>query len=348
MKIKEVVAYLESIAPSGLQESYDNAGLLVGDSSMEAKGAVICLDSTEAIIDEAIEKGCNMVIAHHPIIFKGLKRLTGKNYVERTIIKAIKNDIAIYAIHTNLDNVLEKGVNSKIAEKIGLENTRILAPKQNLKKLEVIVPHEASEQVRQALLKGGAGWSVKDHDFAALELKNDKGKEIQGLKMECLFPSTSTGSVLSALMSLKEKIDLNYAIFSLENQQEGIGSGLVGYLPEAVEEIEFLKSLKKKMEAGVVKYTPLRNTKIKKVALCGGSGGFLLSAAKAAGADIFITADYKYHEYFDADGDLIIADIGHYESEQFTKQLLFDILSDKFPNFALHLTEVNTNPVNYI
>ena len=350
MKIKEIIGYLESIAPPALQESYDNSGLLVGNKGKKAKGAIICLDSTEEVIDEAIEKGCNLVIAHHPIIFKGLKRLTGNNYIERTVLKAIKNDIAIYAIHTNLDNVLENGVNSKIATLLNLEKTSVLAPKQNLKKLEITVPVDNSDGVRKALYEAGAGWSGREEEvsYASLGVRYNNGDGVPGLKIEFHFPANATGSILGCLTELQSEIDLSYNIHAIENQQTGVGSGLVGELEEAMEEMDFLKMLKKNMDAGVVKYTALQDKKIKRVALCGGSGGFLLPAAKAAGADIFITADYKYHEYFDADGDLIIADIGHYESEQFTKQLLFDILSDKFPNFALHLTEVNTNPVNYL
>lgn len=266
MQIKKILQTLEAIAPLRLQEGYDNAGLICGNEEWEASGALICLDSTEEIIDEAITLGCNLVIAHHPIVFKGLKRINGNNYVERTIIKAIKNDIAIYAIHTNLDNVLYRGVNAKIAEKLELSNTQILAPKEGM---------------------------------------HTKGEP---------------------------------AMF---------GAGLVGELADEMEAKRFLEMLKTNMQTGCIRHTKLLDKSIKKVALCGGSGSFLLSNAIKTRADIFITGDFKYHEFFDAENHLIIADIGHFESEQFTIELLFEILSEKFRNFALHYTKVNTNPVQY-
>lgn len=261
MKIKEIIAHLEQLAPLSYQESYDNAGLLVGNIDEEIKDILVSLDCTEAVIEEAIANGCNLVIAHHPIVFKGLKKITGKNYIERTIIKAIKHDIAIYAIHTNLDNVVG-GVNFKIAEKLGLKNVNILAPKVEI-----------------------------------------------GTKL--------------------------------------VGSGAIGELPDAMNEVEFLFMLKDKMDVEMIRHTALLDKKIKRVAVCGGAGGFLLSHAIAQEADIFITADYKYHEFFDAENKIIIADIGHYESEQFTKDLLKAYICKKIITFAVRLSEVRTNPVNY-
>ncbi|MEZ4983000.1 MAG: Nif3-like dinuclear metal center hexameric protein [Saprospiraceae bacterium] len=335
MIINDIIKELEKVAPPALQESYDNAGLIVGDKNADCKGAVLCLDSTEDVIEEAIKNGCNLVIAHHPIVFKGLKRFTGKNYVERTVMKAIKNDIAIYAIHTNLDNVLENGVNAKIAERLGLVNTRILSNKSGLKKAEVSCMSHDSSYIEEAMR--GLGADLVSHS------ENEAKAQ-----MNFTYPFHLQSQVNAVLAHYLADNNGTFLISTIENSETGIGSGLFGELKEPMETISFLKFLKNQMEAGVVKYTRPIHKEIRKVALCGGSGGFLLGAAKASGADVFITADYKYHEYFDADGDIIIADIGHYESEHFTKQLLFDILSDKFPNFALHLTDVNTNPVNYL
>ncbi len=261
--IKEITSHLETIAPPSYQEGYDNAGLITGDASWEVTNVLCCLDATESVIDEAIQRGCNLVVAHHPIVFKGLKRLNGRNYVERTVIKAIKNDVAIYAIHTNLDNVLHRGVNGKIAEKLGLQNLSILLPKAEV---------------------------------------ND--------------PT--------------------------------VGAGVIGELPEAMEEAAFLQNLKQTMLAGCVRHTPLLGRPIKTVALCGGAGSFLLPAAIARRADVYITGDFKYHEFFDADGHLVVADIGHFESEQFTIDLLHEIISEKFTTFAPLKTGVNTNPVHYL
>jgi len=260
MTIKDITSYLESIAPAHLQESYDNAGLIVGHPDTEVTGVLTSLDCTEEIIAEAKARGCNMVVAHHPIVFRGLKRFNGNDYVERTVIKAIKEDVAIYAIHTNLDNVRHQGVNERIAQRLGLENLRLLGPK---------------------------------------------------------------------------------------NEELTVGSGMVGELPAGMNEQDFLRHLKTSMEASVVKHTRLLGQEVKTVALCGGAGGFLLGKAKKAGAQVFVTSDYKYHEFFDADGDIVICDIGHYESEQFTTQLLAELLTKKFPTFAVLCTELMTNPVRY-
>lgn len=351
MKIKDLTQYLESIAPPNYQESYDNSGLIVGDPNTEITGVLTCLDSTEAIIDEAIELGCNVVVAHHPIVFRGLKRFNGRNYVERVVIKAIRNDIALYAIHTNLDNVYHQGVNSRFAKHLGLENTRILAPKANLKKLYTFVPNTHSHLVRQALFTAGAG-AVGDfgnQSYASLGVGTTKTNPgVAEVKLEVIFAQGQERQVLKAL---KDNHPLNptpYDIISVENTNQDIGSGMIGTLPKAVKANDFLKFVKEQMQTGCIRHTALLGKKIKTVAICGGAGGFLLKKAISAGADIFITADYKYHEFFDADGKIIIADIGHFESEQYTIDLLYEIISNKFSNFATHYTKVRTNPVFYL
>jgi dinuclear metal center YbgI/SA1388 family protein len=349
MKIKELITYLETIAPPSYQEEYDNAGLIIGDSAVELKGALICLDAIESIVDEAIELGCNLIIAHHPIVFRGLKRLNGKNYVERVVMKAIKNEIAIYAIHTNLDNVYQNGVNAKIAEKLGLKNTQILAPKQAFKKLNAYLPVQDAEVVKGVLFQAGAeminGLNQGNQVSIGREIK--EGNKTGKVRLEVLFPTALKGSVLSALNRFTED-EIPYEISSVENYNEKVGSGMIGDLAEPMDEKSFLFFLKKTMNAGVVRYTKLGGKPIQKVAVCGGAGGFLLNNAIAQKADIFITADYKYHEFFDAEGKIIIADIGHFESEQFTIDLLYDIITNKFSNFAAHCTKINTNPVNYL
>lgn len=353
MQIKEVLKYLETIAPPAYQESYDNAGLIVGDPNTEVNGVICCLDSTEAVVQEAIDKGCNLIIAHHPIVFKGLKRFNGKNYVERTVMSAIKNDVAIYAIHTNLDNMYHQGVNAKISEMLGLENTQILAPKAGLKKLSTFVSAADSlgmEKLRTALFAAGAG-QIADTDqnsFATLGVATKEETQSAQMKVEVIFPAVAQGKVLAALNKNHPESDYTYEIISIENKNNQVGSGMIGELPKKMTEMAFMKMLKQTMKAGVVRHTALFDKKVKKIAVCGGAGGFLLQRAISQGADVFVTADYKYHEFFDADGRIIIADIGHYESEQFTIELLHKIISEKFVNFASHLTSVNTNPVKYL
>jgi len=350
MKIKELTNFLEIVAPPSLQEDYDNAGLIVGNPNDEIKGVLICLDSTEAIIDEAIAKKCNVVVAHHPIVFRGMKRFNGKTYIERVVMKAIKNDIAIYAIHTNLDNVYYKGVNAKIAERLGLQNTQILAPKSGLKKIFTFVPTEHSEKVRAALFEAGAGDipNFKNLSYATVGVGTNNQAGGAQVKLEFTFPDTKQHAIIKALQESHPHDNVPYDIISIENKNAEIGSGMIGTLKKPIHEKEFLNKVKKQMRAGCVKYTKLRRRKVHKVAVCGGSGGFLLKDAIRQGADVFITSDYKYHEFFDADGKIVIADIGHYESEQFTIELLFDIISQKFSTFAAYFTEVNTNPVNYL
>jgi dinuclear metal center YbgI/SA1388 family protein len=349
MKIKEVTHFLESIAPPIYQEGYDNSGLIIGNPQTEVTGILCCLDSVEAVVEEAIEKKCNLIIAHHPIIFKGLKRLNGKNYIERVVIKAIQNNIAIYAIHTNLDNMLYQGVNTQIAVKLGLEHTRILAPKKNLKKLFAFAPTESSDALRNALFQAGAGaingW--QHLSYATVGAGTANGQGLGRVKLELLFPKAAQSAITKVLEQYAQSEKVVYDIVTVENTNYEVGSGMVGELPKAMKETQFLKYLKEKMNVSCIRHTALRDKPIKKVAFCGGAGGFLLRNACAVQADIFVTADYKYHEFFDADGQIIIADIGHYESEQYTIQLLYEVLTKKISNFAVYCTEVNTNPIQY-
>ena len=365
MKIKDLTQFLEQIAPPPYQESYDNAGLIVGDPNAEVTGILVCLDTLESVIDEAISLGCNIVVAHHPIVFKGLKRFTGNNYVERTVIKAIKNDIAIYAIHTNLDNVFHNGVNRKIADVLGLKNLKILAPKkQILMKLTTFIPKVNTQAVLDALYAAGAG-QIGEYRNCSFRIEGvgtfkptgeanphigtlNIDEEVLENRVEVIFPAFLENKILSALKIAHPYEEVAYYLHLLENTHQEVGSGMVGELETALSETDFLLLLKDKMKVGCVKYTALLNKNIKKVAVCGGAGGFLLNNAIGIGADIFITADYKYHEFFDADGKIIIADIGHYESEQFTIDLLGEIIQNKFKNMCVFLTKTNTNPVNYM
>jgi len=363
MKIHDITSYLETIAPLSLQESYDNAGLITGNGQWECTGIITSLDVTEEVVLEAIAKKCNLIVAHHPIIFSGLKKITGKNYVEKTIIAAIKNDIAIYAIHTNLDNVLQ-GVNGRIADKLGLINRKILQPKKDvLKKLITFVPTEKLEEVRNAIFTAGGG-QVGNYSECSFAVPgegtfkgNDQTKPYVGkagerhtekeTRIEVVFPEWIESSVLKAMISAHPYEEVAYDILSLDNQYQSIGSGLTGELKKPVSEADFLDLLKKAFKLSVVRHTPFRGKKVQKIALCGGSGSFLTEVAIASGADFYVTGDVKYHEFFDANGKLVIADIGHYESEQFTIDLLFDILSEKFLSFAVLKTGIITNPVHY-
>ncbi len=363
MELKEITNYLESIAPLAFQESYDNSGLIIGDASSEVNAALITLDCTEEVVEEAIENNCNLIIAHHPIIFFGLKKITGQNYVERTIIKAIKNDIAIYAIHTNLDNV-EKGVSAKIADILGVKNCKILSPKKDLlRQLVVYCPTSDAEKVRVALFDAGAG-SIGNYDECSFSVKGEgtfrantgcdphignigeRHREKEE-KVEVIFPKHLENSIISALKNVHPYEEVAYQIYILDNIYENVGSGIVGELPQEMDTQKFLEMLKSNMKTDCIRHTKLVKNQIKRVAICGGSGSFLLSKAVCAKADIFITADFKYHEFFDAENDIIIADIGHFESEQFTKNLIYDLLSKKFSKFAVRLSKVNTNPINY-
>ena len=363
MILKDIIAELERFAPLAYQESYDNCGLLTGHKEQEVTGALLCLDCTEAIIEEAIQKKCNLIIAHHPIIFIGLKKINGSNYIERTIIKAIQNNIAIYACHTNLDNV-KLGVNKRIADKLGLINQQILSPKKSLlKKLVTFVPATHLQKVRNDLFDAGAG-NIGNYSQCSFINEgngtfkpNDLANPFSGIKgelsienetrLEVIFEAQDEFRVLLALKQNHPYEEIAYDIYQLENTYQNIGSGMVGELPNSISEKEFLEQLKSIFKVKFIKHTVLLNKSIKKVSLCGGSGSFLLKNAINSKSDIYISSDFKYHEFFDAENKILVADIGHYETEQFTPEIFYDIISNKFPTFASYLTETNTNPVNY-
>lgn len=363
MKIAEIINYLESLAPLSSQESYDNSGLITGNHKTEVTNALITLDCTEEIVDEAIQKGCNLIIAHHPIVFKGLKKLNGSNYVERTVIKAIKNDVAIYAIHTNLDNY-KLGVNKKIADLLGIENPQILAPTgDKLVKLAVFCPITHAEEVKSALFAVGAG-SIGNYDscsfsasgegtFKAGDLANpfvgEKGTihRENEVKIEVVVSSHILSKTIDAMLNAHPYEEVAYDCIPLLNKNKEEGAGMIGLLANPVDEMTFLTEIKKTFQTGLIKHTQLLNKPIKKVAWCGGAGSFLLNTAKAKGADVYVTGDFKYHEFFDAENKILIADIGHFESEQYTIALLDELLRKKFTTFAPCLTEINTNPVKY-
>jgi dinuclear metal center YbgI/SA1388 family protein len=364
MQIKDITDFLESIAPLAYQENYDNSGLIVGDKNATVKKVLITLDCTEAVVEEALKEKCQLIIAHHPIVFSGMKKFNGKNYVERVVMKAIKHDIGIYAIHTNYDNVLN-GVNAMICEKLGIVDYKILAPKKGvLKKLYTFIPMADYERVRQAVFDAGAGYignyseasfntigqgTFKGNEKAKPTIgKKGKREQVEEGKLEVIFPANIESRVVAALKSAHTYEEVAYDIVSLDNALQDVGSGMIGKLKKPMDEAAFLKKVKKELGAGVVKHTPLLGKQVETVAVCGGAGKFLLADAIASKADVYITSDIKYHEFFDAEGQILLADVGHYESEQYTRDLLFRHLSEKFPTFAFLLSKVNTNPVNYI
>ena len=364
MKIQSIIDVLEAIAPIAYQESYDNSGLIIGNSTTEVTGVLITLDTTEAVVEEAIQKKCNLIISHHPIIFSGLKKLTGKNYVERTVIKAVQHNIAIYAAHTNLDNITN-GVSFKMAQKLHLNNIKVLQPKKNLlSKLTTFTPISHTAEVINALHKAGAGQigNYKDCSFRSngigtykpnetanpFEGKTNQFSEVSEDKIEVIFPSHLQVKILNALTNAHPYEEVAYDLINLENKFQEVGSGAIGYTNQHIDEISFLHLIKKTFNVTYLRHTPLLNKKINKVAMCGGSGSFLLQNAIAAGADIFITSDFKYHDYFDTENKIVIADIGHYESEECTKEIFYEILNKNFSNIAILLGETVTKPYNYL
>lgn len=364
MKIKDITSCIEEIAPLNYAEEFDNVGLLVGNYNSEVTGVLVSLDTLENVVNEAIEKGCNLIVSFHPIIFSGLKKINGNNYVERVVLKAIKNDIAIYAMHTALDNSFQ-GVNAKICEVLGIENQKILIPQKNtIKKLTTYAPIENAEKIRSALFKAGAG-AIGNYDRCSFNTEgygtykaNEKANPTLGEKgklhtenetfISVIFEKHLERKVLQALFNAHPYEEVAYDIVPLDNIHQEIGMGMIGELIKEQSEKHFLNLLKTTMNAKGIRHSKLLGKPIKKVAVLGGSGSFAINNAIQKGADIYITADVKYHEFYKAENQLIIADIGHYESEQFTKNLLVEILTKKFPNFAIILSQKNTNPIYYL
>jgi dinuclear metal center YbgI/SA1388 family protein len=361
--LSDIVGFLETRAPSALQESYDNSGLQCGSPSQVIHAALLSIDVTDAVLDEALAIGANLIICHHPLIFGGIKRITGATAVEKILIKAIRNQIAILAVHTNLDNA-DGGVSAKMAEKLGLTQCRILQPIQGkLRKLVTYVPVDHIIEVRNAIFDAGAG-HIGNYDQCSFSLEGSgtfRGNDqthpfvgVQGIvhtekevRIETIFPEWLGPRITNALLKAHPYEEVAYDIYSLENRSADSGAGITGSLPEPMNEMSFLEILKSTFKIPVIRHSPLLNKPVTRVALCGGAGSFLLKDAISAGADFFVTGDIKYHQYFDPEGKMVMADIGHYESEQFTKELFYELLTKKFPTFAVHLSEVNTNPVSY-
>lgn len=364
MKIKEILAVLDNMAPLAYAESFDNVGLLVGNQNEECSGVLVCHDALEAVIEEAIAKKCNLVVCFHPILFSGLKKITGKDYVERSIIKAIKNDVAIYAVHTALDNH-QYGVNQIFCDALGLINTEILIPKTNfIQKLVTFAPLENADEVRNAMFKAGAGkiGNYEDCSFNSTGMGtyrgNDNSNPVIGkkfeliqaneMKIEVTFEKHFQNKILKALFESHIYEEVAYEIYELQNLHQNIGLGMMGQLHEEMDENEFLQMVKEKMQADGIRHSAFLDKKIKKVAVLGGSGSEAIGKAIQSGADAFLTADLKYHQFYQAENQILLADIGHFESERFTKNYIVDYLTKKMPNFAIILSEENTNPVKYL
>ena len=363
MKLGEVIKAFEQIAPFSLQDDYDNSGIQFGNTENEIKRGLVCIDITEEIIDEAIEKQCDLVISHHPLIFRGIKKLTGKHYTERALIKAIKHDISLISVHTNLDSVIN-GVNKKLAEKLGLTDLKVLQPRKGLlKKLVTFCPVDHAEKVREAIFQAGAG-QIGEYDCCSFNLEGkgsfrggDSTNPFVGekgqihyepeVRIETILPDYLENVVLKAMFNAHPYEEVAYDIYPLDNTFDKAGAGITGKLPEQMTEKEFLVFVKDQLGIPVIRHSEFTGKKIVKVALCGGSGSFLIDRALSAGADIFITADIKYHDFFDVRGKMLLADVGHYESEQFTKEILYEIVTKKFTNFALLISDQSTNPVRY-
>ena len=364
MKVKDITNYLEELAPLAHAEDFDNVGLLVGNYNTEVSGVLVTLDTLEEIVDEAIVKNCNLIVSFHPIIFSGLKKLNGKNYVEKAVLKAIKNDIAIYATHTALDNS-NLGVSAKMCEVLGLENTKILIPKKGIiKKLTTYVPSQNAKKLRNSLFEAGAGnignyqncsfsidgkgtFNGNENSNPAIGKKGENHTENE-TQITVVFESRFESEILKSLYEHHPYEEVAFEIVTTDNWYQNVGMGMIGELPEAIDDAAFLQFLKKTMKTGCVKHSKFINKKIKKVAVLGGAGSFAINNAISSNADVYISADFKYHDFFKAENKILLADIGHYESEQFTKNLLVEYLTKKFTNFAVILSEKSTNPIYYL
>jgi len=364
MLLSEIITVIESVAPLAYQENYDNSGLSVGDPQARITGVMVCLDVTLQVIEEAIQKNANLIVSHHPVIFNPLKTLTGNTLPEKIIIRAVQNNIAVYSAHTNLDNI-STGVNKIICDKIGLVNTRILVPRSHtLKKLVTFVPRSHSDTVRAALFEAGAG-HIGYYDscsfnaegkgtFRALDGASPFVGDIGSLhfeeevRIETVFPAPLKSAVIKALLKAHPYEEVAYDIYPIENSFNQAGSGMIGETQKPWQEIPLLQHIKTTFNCHMLRHSRLLNKPVMKIAVCGGSGSFLIKDAEAAGADLFLTGELKYHQFFDAEEKIVLADLGHFESEQFTIQLIYDILIKNLPNFAVHFSSINTSPIYYL
>jgi dinuclear metal center YbgI/SA1388 family protein len=363
MKIKEIISYLESYAPLSLQEPYDNAGLLIGDREWEVSQVLCTLDVNVVVVEEAIRKRCNLIISHHPLIFHALKKLSGTGSVQQTIVKAVKADIAIYAMHTNFDNSFH-GLNEYICKQIGLSGCAILSPvKGMLSKLVTFCPTDHAEKVRNALFDAGAG-RIGKYDNCSYSgsgegtfRASDEANPFVGeknvihhepeVRIEVIYPVYLEQNLISALIRSHPYEEVAYDLYPLSNAYPEAGAGMIGNLDSAMEQEAFLKKIKSVISIPVLRVSGKEGQPIRKVAVCTGSGSFLINHAFNSGADALLTADLKYHDFFDAPGNMLLIDIGHFESETFAKEIIVDILIRKFPNFAFLISEINTNPIRY-
>lgn len=363
MTVREVADILEKLCPLHLAEDFDNVGLLVGDPLAKVRGILVTLDALEEVVDEAIARDLNLIVTFHPIIFKGLKKITGENYVERVVLKAIENKINIFSVHTALDNVVQ-GVNGKLCEVLGIRNPEILIPKTgNIRKLVTYVPAEAAEQVREALFTAGGG-NIGNYSHCSFSItgrgsfrpeagssptlgKKGETEVTEEIQLHLTFPARLEKPILRALFESHPYEEVAYEVTTLNNAHQLEGMGMIGDLDTPMKEEEFLAFVKARMNSGCIRHSALLGKPVQRVAVLGGSGGFAISAAKARGADVFLTADLKYHQFFEAEKEMVLADIGHYESEQYTKNLLAEYLTKKIPNFAVALSESKTNPIKY-
>ena len=363
MTIQKVITEIEKHIAISQAEDFDNVGLLCGLPERNVSGILVCHDALENIVEEAIHRNCNLIVCFHPIIFSGLKSLTGKNYVERAVLKAIENKVAIYAIHTAFDNDFH-GVNAGICNLLGLKNLKILQPKKdNLKQLNVYVPNDHSENVKEALFSAGAG-NIGFYDECSFKIEG-KGtfRPIEGSSpfsgeqnirenadeamISVIFESFKQNQIVAAMKAAHPYEEVAHQIYQLENDNQYSGLGMYGEFETEVDENYFLNLVKEKFNLNIIKHSDLNNKKIRRVGVLGGSGASGIKAALSKKCDAYLTGDLKYHDYFLAESKMLICDIGHYESEQLVSQQLFEILSQKFSTFAVLKSSEKTNPVNY-
>ncbi len=303
---------------------------------------LVALDVTEDVVDEAISKSCHFIISHHPFIFNGLKRINSSSSTGRIVIKAIKNDIAIAAMHTNIDNS-SLGVSYMLAMKLGLRDLHILKPVTGkMFKVTVHCKDNIFEDMKKILEDNHVSDEPKGQVFSY----NADNEYYMNKTLEVVVSEETAVLIMSALKHFSSA-DFRCDMSPVCDRNDNAGGGMVGLLSEAMEEKDFLAMVKEKLNATVLRHSAFLNKPVKKVALCGGSGFFMLPDAKCCNADVYVTADVKYHDFFDADGSILLIDAGHFETEQFAKEIIADCIIKKNSNFAVMISEVNTNSINY-